>query len=382
MDNALAIRSIDDVQKTAEIMVASGFFKDATDVAKACVKIMAGQELGISPMAAMRGIHIVEGQPQIGAHLMGAMIKRSGKYDYDVTRQDNEACSIKFLRGDAELGTSTFTMEDAKRAGLAGRGQWNKYPAAMLYSRTLSQGARMYCPDIFLGSIYYEGEIEEAKAIERNVTPKDAAPPDAPQNQRKGLVAGWNAETQTMDVYQPVDNGGVPTEEEHDDTPDAMPVRPGQRGKLLGMFKQLGVREGDKRELFDLLNLDDDSAQALENKIVEGGADRFPWQVLSVYIGMLRDRTGKTNEDIADYCSSQWNERHPANLDRKGRDAMFEWLEGFTIEQGEEEAIDEMAEWIEASGVTSEQLASMSDIDIAKDIEAWKKLKAHQEATA
>jgi hypothetical protein len=214
-----------------------------------------------------------------------------------------------------------------------------------------------------------------------------------PENRRQGLVAAWNADKQEMDVYQPV---GPPFENSHgetledqqdDDIPDpndwnapgnladqADPMTKNQRMKLLGMFKQLGVRDGDKRELLDALHLDKQGASALIDKIVTDGADKFPWQVLSVYIGMLRDRVSSTNEDIAEWCSSAWNERHPASLDQQGRTALFEWLsstpEGIATE---EEPIDDMDEWIAECNVTSEMLSKMTSDEIANAFSAWKK---------
>jgi len=407
VNNELAIRTIHDVNKTAEIMVASGFFKDAKDVAKACVKILAGQELGVDPVAAMRGIDIVDGQITMRAHLMGGMIKRSGKYDYALIQQDDDVCKIEFLQGEKSLGTSTFTMEDARRANLANKNTWKQYPAAMLYNRAMSQGARMFCPDVFLGAVYHEGEIEARPE------PKQVNTPEKPQNARKGLTAGWNADKQEMDVYQPV--GGVMGDSEgreqtidvgpssrtsisdyselpgpgYDESPDddgmeqpgdiPEPMTPNQRGKLLGMLKQLGVLEGDKRELLARLALDKYGASALIDRIVSGGSDIFPWQILSNYIGLLRDRRGKANEAITDFCNSTYNERHPANLSRPQRDALIQWLSvPAEFSELEEEVIDEMAEWIEATGITSEQLSKMSQQDIAADIEMWKQLKAHQ----
>ena len=148
----------------AEVMLKSGYFKDVKDVAQASVKILAGQELGIPPIAALRGLDIVEGQISIRAHLMAAMIKNSGKYDYKVFYSGNDECIIEFFQlakeGGHVLGRYQYTMEDAQKAGLANRGPWKQYTKIMLYNRAMSMGAKMYCPDIFLGAIYEEGEIE------------------------------------------------------------------------------------------------------------------------------------------------------------------------------------------------------------------------------
>ena len=57
------------------------------------------------------------------------------------------------------VGESKFTIEDAKRAGLIKPDSaWLKYPRAMLFSRAISQGARLFCPDA-IGGIYTNEEM-------------------------------------------------------------------------------------------------------------------------------------------------------------------------------------------------------------------------------
>jgi hypothetical protein len=44
----------------------------------ACVKILAGREMGFPPIASMVGISIIEGKPAAGANLLAAAMKRAG----------------------------------------------------------------------------------------------------------------------------------------------------------------------------------------------------------------------------------------------------------------------------------------------------------------
>ena len=170
-------RSIDDVQKIAQFFAQSGYFKEARDVSQAFAKILAGQELGLGPMAAMSQIHIVEGKMALDATLIGANIKKSGRYDYRVRRSTNDVCSIEFFEKGESVGTSEFTREEATRAGLINKNVWKSYPKDMMRSRAMTRGARTYCPDVFNGSIYTPEELERID--------------DAPQNMVK--VAEVNA---------------------------------------------------------------------------------------------------------------------------------------------------------------------------------------------
>lgn len=141
----------------------SGYFKDSTDPGKALVKILYGQELGgIGPVTSLMGIHIIEGKPSPSANLMAAMVQRSGRYRYRVSERTDEAAEIVFFErtsaGWEEVGRSRWTLADAQRAGLAGKGPWKSYPRAMLFSRALSEGVRVYCPDLFGGAPVYTPE--------------------------------------------------------------------------------------------------------------------------------------------------------------------------------------------------------------------------------
>jgi len=50
-------------------------------------------------------------------------------------------------------------MQDATKAGLASQGIWKSYPRNMLYARAMSNGAKWYCPSIFGGPVYHNGEL-------------------------------------------------------------------------------------------------------------------------------------------------------------------------------------------------------------------------------
>lgn len=155
-----------DIESIAGHLVKSGFFKDASDLSKAVVKVLYGAEIGIGPVQAMAGIHIVEGRPSMSAGLIAGLCKRAG-YDYSALQSDAAGCVLEWrnARG-AVLGQSSFTMDDAKRAGLAGKQNWVKYPADMCFARAVSQGARRYCPDATLGAVYVPEELGA------NVTPE------------------------------------------------------------------------------------------------------------------------------------------------------------------------------------------------------------------
>jgi hypothetical protein len=158
--------SLNQINFIGQTMAKSGMFPDVTDGAKALVKILAGKEIGVTPFQAMTNIHIIQGKATMGANLMAAKVKGSGKYDYRVMDLTSETCSILFKQRDslaeggwADLGKFTYSLEDAKRAGLVKTGSsWEKYPSNMLFARAISSGVRIYCPDVFNGNLVYVPE--------------------------------------------------------------------------------------------------------------------------------------------------------------------------------------------------------------------------------
>lgn len=155
--------SLTEAIQMGKVFFESGLFTDLKSAAQAVVKIQAGAELGIPPFAALSGVHIIQGKPTIGANLMAGKIKSSGKYNYKVTQQDEKACVIDFYEGKEKIGTSTFTMDDAKKADTKNIG---KFPRNMLFARAISNGVRWYCPDVFTTAVYTPEEMNAAVITE------------------------------------------------------------------------------------------------------------------------------------------------------------------------------------------------------------------------
>lgn len=180
------VRSMDDLARVSKLLAASGYFQDAQDAAQAGVKVLAGMEMGIGAFSSMAGIHVIKGKPSIGAGLMAAAVKRSGKYDYRVRKHSGSECVIEFFERGESCGVSEFTLDDAKAAGLLNNDNWKKAPRNMLFARALSNGVRWYAPDVFDTSVYVPEEMGAEVDEEGNVirvepvtsTPKRAAVPE------------------------------------------------------------------------------------------------------------------------------------------------------------------------------------------------------------
>ena len=200
-------------------LAASGFFADAKDGAQAAAKVIAGMELGIGPMAAMAGIYIVKGKVTLGANLIGGQIKRSGRYDFRVTRLDDTGCVIEFYDRGERIGESSFTDADAKAAGLwGGQGPWKQHPRNMLYARAMSNGAKWYCPDVFAGPVYTPDELgaPSVEAGEVIVAPAEPEPTDDQQLARERAQALLEAGPREV-VTGAMREAGIASADLHDD---------------------------------------------------------------------------------------------------------------------------------------------------------------------
>jgi hypothetical protein len=151
-----------DLFSLSQIFAQSRFFQDASTAAQAVVKIYAGRELGVPPVAAMTGIYMVKGKITLSANLIAALIKRSNKYNYKIKTHTNELCEIEFFESGNSVGFSSFSLAEARAAKLAGGDNWSKYPKNMLFARAISNGAKWFCADIFSGPIYSTEETEMA----------------------------------------------------------------------------------------------------------------------------------------------------------------------------------------------------------------------------
>ena len=169
------VRNIDDLARVSKLLADSGYFTDARDAAQCGVKVLAGLEMGIGAFSSMAGIHVIKGKPSIGAGLMAAAVKRSGKYNYRVTRHTASECVIDFFERGEPCGTSSFSMDDAKAAGLVNNDNWKRAPRNMLFARALSNGVRWYAPDVFDVSTYVPEELGADVDDEGNVVRVPAA---------------------------------------------------------------------------------------------------------------------------------------------------------------------------------------------------------------
>jgi hypothetical protein len=122
--------------------------------------IQKGRELGIPATEALSKIAVISGKPVCGGELILGLIKsRVGADAVIVEESDSEKCTVSYARpGWDKRRSFTFTMDDARKAGLAGKDIWKQYPANMLRWRCVSIVGRMEFADV-IGGLYVAEEL-------------------------------------------------------------------------------------------------------------------------------------------------------------------------------------------------------------------------------
>jgi len=151
------------------------------------IKMLKGIEIGLEPIAAMDLIDIIQGKPTLKPQGMLALIWGSGLLEALTITDDGNACKVTMKRSGVPAHTETFSMEDAKIMGLAGKDNWKKQPAVMRKWRAVSANCRITFPDITQGmgipeefapelTVNSEGEVLDVP-VSDNGNPVAQAPP-------------------------------------------------------------------------------------------------------------------------------------------------------------------------------------------------------------
>lgn len=196
----IAPATLDEAWRLAQNLSRSGLVPKAyqgkpSDV---LVAVLMGAEVGLSPTTALQSIAVVNGRPGLyGDGLLavvtaapsfagrdaylevesvtGAPLLRVDALTADDLKRDTTRAVAEFRRrGHADPFVATFSIADAKRAGLwTKEGPWQTYPQRMLLWRAIDFAARAAFPDVLKG-------IRSALELADLPVDPDPAPAPAP----------------------------------------------------------------------------------------------------------------------------------------------------------------------------------------------------------
>ena len=116
------------------------------------IAIQWGKDLGLAPLQATQNIAVINGRPALWGDAVPALVISSKQCEYiNMTFENNTAiCKVKRIGQPEHI--STFSMQQAKVAGLLEKqGPWKQYPDRMLQNRARAFALRDVFPDVLKG---------------------------------------------------------------------------------------------------------------------------------------------------------------------------------------------------------------------------------------
>jgi hypothetical protein len=135
--------------------------------AAAALRFYFARELGLPPLAAAE-VSVIRGRLTIGAKLLRALAARQGYRVLRDATSDQTQCTAVLVRSSTgeEVGRYTFTIDQAKKAGLVKpNSAWENYPERMLWQRASKFVLDDYAPEVTLG-IWSDDEAAEITTVE------------------------------------------------------------------------------------------------------------------------------------------------------------------------------------------------------------------------
>ena len=131
-----------------------------------------GRSFGWDAMTSMRMFTVIQGVASIKPEAQLALIRQAGHNVEFVIHDDGKGVTATGTRADnGDIGSASFTLADAERAGLLRNGTWKSYPLDMCTWRAATRLARQLFSDVVLGAGYTPEEIALSRgqdvAVER-----------------------------------------------------------------------------------------------------------------------------------------------------------------------------------------------------------------------
>jgi len=158
--------------------------------------LLYGDEVGLGPMQSLSKIAVINGRPTLAAEAQRALILQAG-HELWIEESTTTRCTVAGRRkGSEQTSRITWTLDDAKRAGIGGKQTWRAYPRQMLLARASAELARAVFADAIGGlAATEEAELDAELAPETN----GPTPPSTTRRRQRASVST----PQTSTVTQP-----------------------------------------------------------------------------------------------------------------------------------------------------------------------------------
>ncbi len=132
--------------------------------------MLAGREIGVPPMTALRHIFVVNGKTDLDGQLMqGIVLANDTSAEFVIHESTGLKVDIELKRQGRPPFRVEYTIDDAKKAGLAEKGPWKAFPRDMLFWHTMKRVCRRGAPDLINA---VEGSSAKQAALVADMTPQ------------------------------------------------------------------------------------------------------------------------------------------------------------------------------------------------------------------
>jgi hypothetical protein len=236
--------------------------------------ILYGDEIGLGPMQSLAKISVIKGRPTVAAETQRGMILADG-HDLWIEESTITRCTIAGRRkGSEQTSRITWTLDDAKRAGIAGKDSWRHYPRQMLLARASAELARAIFADV-IGGMRATEELEGDEVIENGVV--EQAPKGTSRRRQRAAISQPQTSASAPEQVEPeepplpgdgpliadAEAGGAAAIEprgvvgpQPDDVPVAAPlISQGQLDLLMLLFRERGFSSREHRLAWTRVNI-------------------------------------------------------------------------------------------------------------------------------
>ena len=193
-------RSADAAYLLAERLCATSFvpmqFKGKP--VEATAAMLAGSEVGLSPMASLRAFDVIQGVAAPRALTMRAIAQSRG---HEFITDEATPAKVRMRgrrRGTSEWQEVVWTIQRAQQLGLTGKDQWKKQPQTMLIARATTELVRLVAADAILGIGY---SVEEIQDDATETTTIIRATPTPTRVQRKPAAKATPAQEPELEAH-------------------------------------------------------------------------------------------------------------------------------------------------------------------------------------
>lgn len=163
--------------------------------------ILAGAEVGLSPLASLRAFDVIQGVAAPRALTIRAIVQSHG-HEMHVTESSPTKVVMRGRRkGEDTWQEAVWTIDRAQQLGLTGKQQWKSQPETMLTARATTDLGRRIAADALLGIGL---SVEEVRDSDQTTTRPAPATPTADAFQPRQAQVPEPVDAEVVDEPEPI----------------------------------------------------------------------------------------------------------------------------------------------------------------------------------